>query len=79
MAKLKPGARAVLTKLPPGLLDGLPEEDQTAISAIVGKRILFVGYDEDGRVELEFTDSEGIIHSIYVSPEFVKSASLGES
>ena len=46
-----------------------------AISAIVGKRILFVGYDEDGRAELEFTDSEGIGHFIYVSPEFVKSES----
>ena len=75
MAKLKPGAGAVLTKLPPGLLDGLPEQDQMAISAIVGKRILFVGYDEDGRAELEFTDSEGIGHFIYVSPEFVKSES----
>jgi hypothetical protein len=61
------------------LLDGLPEEDPAAISEIVGKRILLVGYDEDGRAELEFKDSEGIIHLIYVSPEFGKSASVGES
>jgi hypothetical protein len=77
--RLTPGSGAVLITIPPGLLDGLPKEDQLAISAVVGKRILFVGYDEDGRAELEFTDSEGIIHFIYVSPEFVKSVSLGES
>jgi len=74
MAKLKPGAAAVLTKVPPGLLDGLPEEDQSAISEIVGKRILLVAYDDDGRAELEFKDREGTIHFIYVAPEFIRPA-----
>jgi len=74
MTRLTPGSTAVLTAIPPGLLDGLPEEDQRAISAIAGKRLLFASYDEEGRAELEFTDSEGIIHFIDVPPEFVKSA-----
>jgi hypothetical protein len=72
MAKLKPGAAVVLTGMPPGLLDRLPEDDQAAISEIVGKRIFLVGYDDDGRAELEFKDHEGIIHFIYVPPEFIR-------
>jgi hypothetical protein len=40
----------------------------------VGKPILFVGYDETGRGELEFTDWHGEIHSIYVSPETIRAA-----
>jgi hypothetical protein len=74
MSKVKPGAGAALTKLPPGLLDGLPKEDQKAISEIVGKAILLAGYDADGRAELEFKDREGIIHFIYVAPHFIRPA-----
>ena len=50
------GERVVLLSLPPGLLDGLPDEDQRAIKAIVGKPVKFLGYDEIGRAELEFDD-----------------------
>jgi hypothetical protein len=50
------GERVVLVAIPPGLLDGLPDEDQRAIVAIVGKPIQFVGYDDIGRAELEFDD-----------------------
>jgi len=39
----------VLTSIPPGLLDGLPQEDQNAIVAIVGKPVLLVEY-ENGQV-----------------------------
>jgi hypothetical protein len=46
----------LLTSLPPGLVDGLPQEDQDAIVAIVGKPVLLVGYDEDRRAELHFDD-----------------------
>jgi hypothetical protein len=74
MTKLKPGSVAVLTALPPGLLDGLPQEDQTAISEIIGKPVFLVSYDDDGRAELQFTDRKGTIHFIYVAPEFVRSA-----
>ena len=47
-SKLSPGEMVSLTSLPPGLVDGLPQEDQDAIVAIVGKPVLLVGYDEDG-------------------------------
>ena len=45
------GERVVLVAIPPGLLDGLPDGDQRAITAIVGKPINFVGYDDIGRAE----------------------------
>jgi len=64
----------ILTKVPPGLLEGLPKKDQKAIREIVGKPIVFVEYDDSGRLELEFTDSEGIIHFIYVDPIFIRLA-----
>jgi len=68
-----PGQKVILTKLPPGLIDGLPVEDQRAISEVVGKPVLLNEYDEDGRAELEFIDyREDIIHSIYVDPKLIK-------
>jgi hypothetical protein len=72
--KAKPGRMVVLTRVPPGLLRGLPKRDMKAISAIVGKRILLVGYDDDGRAELKFTDSDDVIHFIYVNPTFIRAA-----
>ena len=65
------GSMVVLRELPPGLIDGLPREDQIAISEVVGKKVLLVEYDEDGRAELEFTDPHGVIHSIYVDPRYL--------
>ena len=67
----KPGDTVVLIEVPPGLLDGLPTEDQEAIAEVVGKRVLLAEYDDDGRAELEFTDRNGVIHSIFVSPDLV--------
>ena len=72
--KQEPGEMVVLKNLPPGFLDDLPKEDQVAILAVVGKAIVLKGYDKDGRVELEFTEKNGTIHFIYVSPEFVSRA-----
>ena len=69
--KPAPGDTVVLRELPGGLLDGLPVEEQWAISEIVGKPVRLNEYDDTGRTELEFTDGEGVIHFIYVSPEFV--------
>jgi hypothetical protein len=66
----KPGDSVVLTGIPPGLLGGLPSEDQTAITEVVRKQVLLVGY-EDGRAELEFTDKRGTIHSIFLNPIFM--------
>jgi len=61
-----------LTELPPGLVDGLPEEDQHAIVQTVGEPLLLTEYWDDETAELEFTDSAGVIHFIYVSPAFIR-------
>ena len=68
----KPGEKVVLKRLPPGFIDDLPEEDQRAISAVVGKPILLNKYEGDGRAELEFTDVEGVGHFIYVDRKFIE-------
>jgi len=74
-----PGEMVELTSIPPGLLDGLPAEDQRAIVAIVGKPVLLVEYDEHGRAELHFDDPfDGRVgnyshtHSIWVAPQFIE-------
>jgi hypothetical protein len=74
-----PGETVSLTSIPPGLLDGLPQQDRNAIVAIVGKPVLLVGYDEVGRAELHFddpfeigTDEYSNTHSIWVAPEFIE-------
>jgi hypothetical protein len=67
----KHGRKVVLEKIPPGLLDGLPGEDQRAIAAIVGVPIRFLGFD-DGRLELEFVEENGTIHTIYVDRKYVR-------
>ena len=76
--KPRAGEQVVLLALPPGFLDDLPDEDQRAITALVGKPVTLVGYDEDGRAELHFddpfhsrTDKSSHTHSIWVSPEFI--------
>jgi len=76
--KPQPGDRVVLATVPPGLLDGLPQEGQHAITAMVGKPVLLVGYDDDGRAEIFFddpfddgTDPYSNTHSVWVPPAFV--------
>jgi hypothetical protein len=56
--------QVVLKALPPGGLDDLRVEDQEAISKAVGKPTILNGYEDDGRAELEFTHTEGVIHII---------------
>jgi hypothetical protein len=68
----KRGDKVLLAILPPGLLRGLPREDQKAIREIVGKPVLLEEYDEDGRAVLTFTDSKNVGHSIFVSPDYIK-------
>jgi hypothetical protein len=48
--KLPPGDRIVLKEIPPGLPDGLPAEDQQAISGILGKPVALNEY-RDGMAE----------------------------
>jgi hypothetical protein len=67
----KPGEKVILKELPPGFIDDLPDEDQRAISAVVGKPILLNRYERDGRAELEFTDDEDVDHLLYVDPKFI--------
>ncbi|NDQ56144.1 MAG: hypothetical protein GZ088_03600 [Acidipila sp.] len=70
--KYKRRQKVVLKVLPPGLIDGLPEEDQRAITAVVGKPVFFVGYERNVTVRLEFTDKDDAIHLIWVEPKFIK-------
>jgi hypothetical protein len=72
--RIKPGLSVVLMTMPPALLRGLPRADKKAISEIVRKPIRLVKYDSDGRAELQFTDSFGVIHFVYVNPKFIKAA-----
>lgn len=72
--KPRPGDSVVLTRVPPGFLNGLPIEDRRAIRAVVGKPIVLNEYDGAGRAELQFKDRKGVIHFIYVKPVFIKSA-----
>jgi hypothetical protein len=65
------GRKVVLEKVPPGLLGGLPEEDQKAIAAIVGVPVRLSGFD-DGRLELEFVEENGTFHHIYVDRKYVR-------
>jgi hypothetical protein len=73
--KPQPGDTVVLTAVPAGLLDGLPQEDQHAITAMVGRPVLLVGYDDDGRAEVFFDDPFDVrtgaysnTHSVWVPP-----------
>lgn len=70
--KLTRRQKVILKVLPPGLTDGLPEEDQQAISAVVGKPVVFEGYERNGAAKLEFMDKDDVIHLIWVEPKFVK-------
>jgi hypothetical protein len=74
LGKPKPGEKVVLTSLPPGFLDDLPVENQEAIRQMLGKPVRLNEYDVEGRAELEFTDSTGQIHFVYVSPSVIKVA-----
>lgn len=70
----KPGARVVLAKAPPDLLSGLAGPEQDAIAEMLGKPVLLVDYDADGRAELEFRDRNKSMHFIYVDPIHIKAA-----
>ena len=69
----------LLKSIPPGLVDGLPQDDQNAIVAIIGKPVLLVGYDDDSRAELHFddpfdggADDYSHTHAIWVAPVFIE-------
>lgn len=65
-SRIKPIARemVVLTAIPRGMLDGLPEEDQEAIKEIVGNQSCWA--------ELVFKGRDGQPHFLFVAPGFIK-------
>lgn len=66
---LREGAPVKLLRAAPELLKGLPEEDQNAIRwAAREVNMTFVGGDDYGNVELEFSDPSGCRHWIFVQP-----------
>jgi len=69
-----PVQKVILIALPPGFIDDLPEEDQRAISAMVGKPMILNKYDRDARAELEFADpyNEDSSHTIWVDRKVIK-------
>jgi hypothetical protein len=73
MPDFEAGRPVILKAIPPGLLNGLPEEDQTAIRAIVGRPVTFAGYSF-GEAELEFTDDAGDGHSVWVAASYLQAA-----
>jgi hypothetical protein len=68
----RPGDLVLLAGVPEGLIDDLPPEDQHALVMAVGTYVVFVGWDEGGRAEVQFEDSERGIHFLYVAAHFVK-------
>lgn len=70
----KPGQQVIFTSVPTGWLDDLPEEDQGAIKAVIGKPVQFHGFDDDGGAEMEFTGPSGISHTIWLDQALVRAA-----
>ncbi len=70
--KPKAGDKVVLKALPSGLIDDLPEDEQRAISARIGRPIMLMGYDRHGRAELEFMATDDSIHTLYVDLKFIR-------
>lgn len=71
MPNLQPGDLVVLISVPPTLMSGLPEEDQSAISSVIGKAVKFSGFSY-GQAEVEFKDSHGDDHTIWVDVDRIK-------
>jgi hypothetical protein len=72
VTKPKPGDKVVLKALPPGFIDDLPEDEQHAITARIGRPIMLMRYDRDGRAELEFMAQDDSIHTLYVDLKFIR-------
>jgi hypothetical protein len=72
VTKPKPADKVVLKALPPGFLKDLPEEEERAISSGIGRPIMLMGYDRDGRAELEFMAQDDSIHTLYIDLKFIR-------
>lgn len=58
-----------IVDIPEEIPEGLPEEDQIAIRAQVGKIMVIQDFNNDGAAELEFVDDAGHIHTIWIDPD----------
>ena len=70
--KIIKGAKVRLPVAPDSLFSGMPEEDQSAIRSIIGKKLFVKGFDQYGHVELHFKDMDGDYHYIWVRPSEVE-------
>ncbi len=71
------GDHVKVIEIPEWLPEGLPEKDQIAISAQVGRVLIVEGFGEDGSVELEFIDDAKHIHTIWVAPNCLERQTSG--
>jgi hypothetical protein len=62
-------ARVRFLKASAALLRGLPKADQRAILGAVGSVYRVAGLNVVGHAELEFFDSSGSMHFVWVEPE----------
>lgn len=60
------GDSVKIIEIPARLPQGLPEEDQIAIHAQLGKTLIVQGFNQSGYAELEFADIAGHIHTIWI-------------
>lgn len=77
--RLTTGTKVLLLGIPRGFLNDLPIEDQRAIKAAIKRPMEFIAYDSDGRAELEFNDSAGVFHTIYVDHAYVRRLKASDS
>ena len=73
MPNFRPGDRIILTTAPPAVFRGLPREDQKAIQSIIGQPVVLAGFSY-GQAEVEFTDSQGDEHTIWVDADLLRPA-----
>ena len=63
-----------LLEIPSGLLDDLPQADREAITKLVGKEFVVLGFGDHGEVEVEHVYPEGhdyYSRTIWVAPSSV--------
>jgi hypothetical protein len=66
------GDSVVLVRASEKLIAGLPDEDQKAIQAQVGNVLKVNEFDEYGHAEIEFVDTEGMMHTIWIEPSCLR-------
>ncbi len=74
MPNLQPGDLVILLSVPSSLISGLPEDDQAAIRSAIGKTVKFSGVSYNNQAEVEFRDSHGGIHTIWVDTDRIRPA-----